>query len=1088
MKIKTKLVVGLSLLIILTLFLVGIGWYQLYSIQKNSDSLEKSYDTSILTFHIQRKIKDEAISIRNLVNFTEKDVIEKELAYLKKEQASVQRDISTLESMVSNVEQRVLVRDLKDKNDTFNKYLKEVTSLVEEGEHERAKTVILNNGYQLQEDFFNITNSITDSFEGNMNQSLSKMKTDFQRDMTISSILTLLVVIVGIGFLSKTVWDIVVRLNKVSTVMKNVANGQSDLTTRIDIQTHDEIDDVGASFNYLAESLELQMEKEQTLSKTNQEQAWVNSNIAKITTDLSGMHQVEEISKTFLSVIVPLLDACQAAFFIKDEVGMEPVFHLHASYAYKERKHMKTTFSLGEGLIGQTALEKKPILLTDVPKDYINVQSGLGQSSPLTIYVLPVIFKGDVISVLEIASFVKFSPVQQSLIEELVNNLGIILDSTMGRIRLAKLLEESQTLMEELQVQSEELQSQQEELRATNEELEAQTQALRSSEEKLQYQQEELEQTNIELREKAEILEKQNRKLEITNLEVEQARISLEEKAQELTLSSRYKSEFLANMSHELRTPLNSLLILSKLLSDNHEGNLSEKQVEFSKTIYSSSCDLLNIINDILDLAKIESGKMELNVGPLDISDLAAFVDKSFRQMAIEKGIEFHIVADEALPNPFYSDDQRIQQVLKNLLSNAFKFTNHGKVQLDIRRTQRKGHQDALSFYITDTGIGIPKDKQDLTFEAFQQADGTTSRQFGGTGLGLSICRQISELLHGELTVESEERKGSTFIFTVPNLRELPMEIDVHPPSHQEVAATTETRQMEPALPISLFHEKDAETVADKTKEIKRILIVDDDVHQRNSLMELIGEMNVIIKAVSTGAEALEELKFRQFDCMLLDLGLRDTTGFQLLDVMVSNALHEKVDIFIYTGRNLTSKEELHLRRYVHTIIIKDSHSPQRLMDELGLYLNSGSDTSSEEKGTTLSRIGGLEGKKVLLVDDDVRNVYALSNVLELNGMEVTFAENGVEAIKALTEAPIYDVVLMDIMMPEMDGYETIRRLRQHPEFHSLPIIALTAKAMKEDRLKCIEAGASDYIVKPVDTDQLMSLIRVWLYPKDTGR
>ncbi|WML49535.1 ATP-binding protein [Neobacillus sp. PS3-34] len=716
------------------------------------------------------------------------------------------------------------------------------------------------------------------------------------------------------------------------------------------------------------------------------------------------MHELESISQTFLSVVVPLVEACQAAFYIKeaDEQKNEPVFKLLSSYAFKERKHLSNQFNLGEGIVGQAALEKTPILLTDVPSDYIRIKSGLGQGTPLNVYVLPVIFKGDVIAVIEFASFVRFNTNQQNLLEELVNNLGIILDSTMGRIQLAKLLEESQVLMEELQAQSEELQSQQEELRATNEELEVQAQALRQSEEKLQFQQEELEQTNFELREKAEILEIQNKKFEATNKEVERARAELEEKAKQLTLNSKYKSEFLANMSHELRTPLNSLLILSKLLSDNHDGNLSDKQIEFSRTIYSSGCDLLTIINDILDLAKIESGKMEVNISQINIEDLVKFAEKSFKPIASEKNIDFNIVLKDGVSSQLNSDVQRLQQVLQNLLSNAFKFTTQGKVTLEIGSVNNSNIGSAMAFSIIDTGIGIPKEKQELIFEAFQQADGTTSRKYGGTGLGLSICRQIASLLGGEIFVESEEGNGSAFTFIVRDNKESEEVKDIYPVLG-EAAVSLETK-VNKKLSEELIIEQSQSSSLETNYGIKRLLIVDDDRNQRNSLMELIGEKNVIIKAVSTGAEALEELKVSQFDFMLLDLGLSDTNGFELLDKIMSNPFNEKLDIFIYTGRDLTLKEEIQLKKHAHTIIIKDSHSPQRLMDELGLYLNSGSDLQNfdTEEDIQITDVSGLKGRKVLLVDDDVRNVYALSNVLEMNGMIVQFAENGWKALNCL--------------------------------------------------------------------------------------
>jgi signal transduction histidine kinase/DNA-binding response OmpR family regulator len=790
------------------------------------------------------------------------------------------------------------------------------------------------------------------------------------------------------------------------------------------------------------------------------------------------MLDLETLSRTFLTKIVPLVESNQAVFYVKDS-GKEnenPTYKLLGTYAFKERKHLSNTIAQGEGLVGQAILEKSPIILTDVPPDYIQISSGLGEAPPLNIYVLPVLFEGDVKAVLELASFKTFTPTQQAFLEEMVSGLGIILDSIMSRIRLAQLLEESQMLMEEVQSQSEELQSQQEELRMTNEELEEQTQSLRESEQRLQVQQEELEQANTELKERARRLEERNNMIELTNKEMEKAQAELEEKAEQLALSSKYKSEFLANMSHELRTPLNSLLILSKLLADNHNGNLTEKQVEYSNTIYSSGNDLLMLINDILDLAKIESGKMDIHPSEIEMEDITAFVESTFRPLAHEKKLDFKIQVEENIPHFIYSDGQRLNQVIKNLLSNAFKFTLQGEV---IFKIDYLVHQSIFAFSIIDTGVGIPREKQELIFQAFQQADGTTSRKFGGTGLGLSICREISSRLGGEISVHSEVDKGSTFTFYLGNYQgELPQSIL----PIDEVAATTESKRKSEHA-----EEYQSTKVKNLNSEIKKLLIVDDDQIQCNSLMEFIGDQNVIIKAVSSGTEAIEELKVDEFDCIVLDLGLEDTSGFDLLEKIKTNSQYENVKVFIYTGRELTSKEELYLHKYAHTIIIKDVHSPQRLKDELAIYLKSGIETAEtvESKVDEVTMDPALEGKNILLVDDDVRNVYALSTVLELHGMNITFAENGLECLSILEEKSNFDLILMDIMMPEMDGYEAIKKVRVKPETQHLPVIALTAKAMNEDREKCMEAGASDYIVKPIDPDQLMSLMKVWLYPKE---
>ncbi|MFL5934801.1 MAG: response regulator, partial [Gaiellaceae bacterium] len=758
----------------------------------------------------------------------------------------------------------------------------------------------------------------------------------------------------------------------------------------------------------------------------------------------------------------------------------------------------------------------------------------------------------------------------------------------------------------------------------SNAELEAQTATLRASEELLQTQQEELQQTNEELEERSQQLEEQNRRIEIKNEEIELARLALEEKADQLALSSRYKSEFLANMSHELRTPLNSLLILTKLLGDNAEGNLTDKQIEFARTIHNAGAELLGLINDILDLSKVEAGKMDVNAVEVAISDELALLERSFAPIAEEKGLSFELdYADDALPT-ILTDPQRLQQVLKNLLSNAFKFTEEGGVTLRVSQPpagmqfagDALAHADrVVAFSVVDTGIGIPADKVRLIFEAFQQADGTTSRRYGGTGLGLSISREIARLLGGEIHVESRPDEGSTFTLYVPErfvahvpaetgaelLRQitgepepvssgngdlpafdpsllvpgeveddresieagdrvvliveddadfartelavarehgfkgivalrgdsglalarefrpdaivLDMSLPVldgwtvldrlkrHPSTrHIPVHIVSGVGELRPALAAgaAAFLEKPATMEAlDEVfrgigsfieRDVKRLLVVDDDEVQRQSIVELVGgDGDVEIVAVGSSEEALVALdQEAPFDCMVLDLRLPKMTGFALLEKVKSDEQSRHLPVIVYTSKDLTKREETKLKRFAETIVVKDARSPERLLDETSLFLHRVESRLPEAKRKMLEQLHNAEalfqGKKVLIVDDDVRNVFALTSALEAHGMEVRFAENGREGIESLEQQPDVDLVLMDVMMPEMDGYEATRAIRERPQFEKLPIIALTAKAMKGDRERSIASGASDYITKPVDTDQLLSLLRVWLY------
>ena len=1022
--------------------------------------------------------------------------------------------------------------------------------------------------------------------------------------------------------------SLTLQVRAIADVATAVTRG--DLSGQITVETQGELDELKNNLNQMIANLKGTTEK-------NTEQDWLKTNLAKFSRMMQGQKDLEAVSRLIMSELTPLVSAHHGAFYIVENDGA-PVLKLIASYAYKERKHVGNSFHLGEGLVGQAALEKKPILLTSVPDDYIRITSGLGEAAPRNILVLPILFEGEVKAVVELASFLPFSQIHQIFLDQLAESVGVVLNMISANMRTSELLEQSQQLTQELQSQSQELKQQQEELKKSNSDLEAQTKSLRSSEELLRDQQVELQQVNEELEEKASLLAEQNRKVEQKNDEVESARLALEEKAEQLAVSSKYKSEFLANMSHELRTPLNSLLILSKLLTDNKDKNLSPKQVEYSQTIYSSGSDLLSLINDVLDLSKVEAGKMEVTPTEVMVEEVSGSLNRSFGAIAEQKGLNFLIEIQPDAPKSLVTDGQRLEQVLKNLLSNAFKFTNEGTVTLAVRKAEanRRFLNSALNtgggvvaFSVSDTGVGIPQDKQRLIFEAFQQADGTTSRKFGGTGLGLSISREIARLLGGEIRVDSKPDKGSTFTLFLPmRYREpapdspggaramissvvdapsaprisanptwrptpargtasvktqvperraqqyiveddheavnpgdrtvlviendanfakillgmarekgfkgivcldgdsglaaaheyrpdaITLDIDMpgldgwkvierlkhHPATRHipvHIISGVERRQQGLKLGAIAYLEKPVskEALDDAFGKIstflddvpKHLLVVEDDEDQRKAIVELIAHEDVEITAVDSAEKALAELaSAKHYDCVVLDLGLHDMSGFDFLEKVKSTPGKAELPIIVYTGKELTSAEETRIKKYAETIIVKDVRSPERLLDETALFLHRVEAKLPEQKRRMLEQLHDADaviaGKKVLVVDDDVRNIFSLTSVLEDHGMVVRFAENGKDAIKALEEDPIVDAVLMDVMMPEMDGYETTRAIRRKNEFKSLPIIALTAKAMKGDREKCIAAGASDYITKPVDTEQLLSLLRVWLY------
>jgi len=1004
--------------------------------------------------------------------------------------------------------------------------------------------------------------------------------------------------------------NLTAQVRAIADVAVAVTNG--DLTRSIAVEAQGELLLLKDTVNQMIANLRETTQK-------NQEQDWLKTNLAKFSGMMQGQKNLEDVSRLIMSELTPLVSAHHGAFFItQNDGGGDLVLKLIASYAYKTRKNVANQFRLGEGLVGQSALEKKSILLTSVPGDYVMISSGLGEAPPLNIIVLPVLFEGDVRAVIELASFRSFSQIHQIFLDQLSESIGVVINMIVANMRTEELLLQSQSLAQELQNQSKELQQQQDELKRSNGELEAQAQSLKASEELLKTQQEELQQINEELEEKATLLAEQNKKVEQKNREVEMARLALEEKAEQLALSSKYKSEFLANMSHELRTPLNSLLILAKMLADNKDANLTDKQVEYARTIHASGTDLLNLINEVLDLSKVEAGKIEIYPAEVRLASVQEYLERSFRPVAQHKHLEFAVSVDGSAPLSVVADGQRLQQILRNLLSNAFKFTAKGRVEVRISLVSRKLHfvhpaligaDRVIAYAVSDTGIGIARDKQQLIFEAFQQADGTTSRKYGGTGLGLSISRELARLLGGEIRVESALGEGSTFTLYLPArfdtvdtsglgklhnppIGELPRDfpdvasniddelldnelnddrdavqpgdrviliveddpsfarllvemarergfkalaslrgdnglamahryrpdailLDIglpvvdgltmlerlksnretrHIPVH--ILSGTNKRQRGMRLGALAYLEKPVskegldqaftQIASFLDSDVRNLLVVEDDPAQRQAIDELIGHDDVVTTSVGSADAALTELRTKRFDCMVLDLGLPDMTGFDLLERIKNERELQDLPIIIYTGKDLSKAEETRLKKYAETIIIKDARSPERLLDETALFLHRVEANLPEEKRRVLEQLHSADaifaGKKVLVVDDDVRNIFAITSVLENNGMNVVFAENGKEGIDTLLKNDDVSLVLMDVMMPDMDGYETMRKIRQRPEYKALPVIALTAKAMKGDREKCIQAGASDYITKPVDSDQLLSLMRVWMY------
>jgi CheY-like chemotaxis protein/signal transduction histidine kinase len=1161
--------------------------------------------TGDLTQKITVEAAGEILQIKNVIN-----TMTDQLNAFASEVTRVAREVGTEGKLGGQAAVRGVAGTWRDLTDNVNamasnltgqvRNIAEVTTAVAGGDLSKKITV------DVQGEILELKNTINTMVD-QLNAFASEV-TRVAREVGIEGKLGGQAQVRGVGGTWKDLTDNVNRLAaNLTTQVRAIAEvatavTKGDLSRSIAVEAAGEVAALKDNLNEMIVNLRETTEK-------NTAQDWLKTNLAKFTRLLQGQRDLITVSRLVLSELAPLVSMQHGVFYVNEVQEGDPELRLLASYAYTQRKTLANRFKAGEGLVGQAALEKQRILLTNVPGDYVQISSGLGEAKPLNVVVLPVLFEGEVRAVLELASFYRFSDIHLTFLDQLTESIGIVLNTITATMRTEELLKQSQSLAAELQTR-------QQELTETNAMLEAQARTLQASEERLKQQQEELQQTNEELEEKAELLARQNMEVEKKNREIEQARLSVEEKAEQLALTSRYKSEFLANMSHELRTPLNSLLILSQLLEQNPDGNLTAKQVEFARAIHASGADLLELINEILDLSKIESGTMDVDARPVAFAELQSYVERSFTEVAVSKGLDFRIELGASLPPAIETDSKRLQQVLRNLLSNALKFTDRGSVVLRIEQAEGGWSRDrqtlasagaVIAFSVVDTGIGIPADKHRIIFEAFQQADGTTSRKYGGTGLGLSISREIAHLLGGEIALTSEPGAGSTFTLYLP-VRYVPAERPqprpgglrpapgptpevAAPPSAEALLAAREVDDDRDALAdedrvvliiendlsfvqilmdmarekgfkalaatrgdqglaMARHYQPDAITldidlpgldgwaVLDRLKhdpttrhipvhiismmeeaqrgmrlgamahlakpvdregleqafasiagflarKVRNLLVVEDDDVERRTIVELIGNGDVRTTAVATGAEALAALESGPFDCLVLDLGLADMSGFDLLEKMKESPQLAGIPVIVYTGRELSKKQETELRRLAETIIIKDVKSPERLLDETALFLHRVESDLPVEKRRMLERLHqhdpSLAGRRALIVDDDIRNIFALTSVLEQHEMEVVYAENGRDGLRLLEELPEIDVVLMDVMMPELDGYEAMRRVRAIPQFRALPIIALTAKAMKGDREKCIEAGASDYITKPVDTEQLVSLLRVWL-------
>jgi CheY-like chemotaxis protein/CHASE3 domain sensor protein len=976
--------------------------------------------------------------------------------------------------------------------------------------------------------------------------------------------------------------DISRRITLIQTIAEKIAAG--DYSVRTKDEGKDGLGSLSISLNKMAESLDYSFN---LLS----DKEWLQAGIAGLNTEMIGETDSSVLAGKIISFVSGYTNSLVGALYIK-ETDRQLVYSGGFSFSVNDSNRI---IEIGQGIAGQAALTGKTVLINDIEESDILISYATGKAKPKSIIAIPILHENAVTGVFELASLRNYSSNEISYLEAVSYSIGISLNVAENRKRLQELLEETQAQSEELQVQHREMEN-------INEELEVQAQKLQASEEELKVQQEELLQANQELEERSRLLEERNQMILERNHEIQA-------KAEQLAVSTRYKSEFLANMSHELRTPLNSILLLSRLMSENTTNNLSEDQIEYSKVIQNSGQGLLALINEILDLSKIESGKMDLHLEKVQVEDITAGIASLFRPVAGEKNLAFEVLINPRIPSEITTDRMRLEQIVKNLVSNALKFTSEGHVKLDINLYEN--NPSLIAFTVEDTGIGIAKEKHHLVFEAFQQEDGSTRRKYGGTGLGLSISRELAKLLGGEITLESDTDKGSRFTLIIPVepgsaaivQRKEETETALIPDLSADPEKDVEQRYISTDIPEDVPDDRDRIQSGDKS-----ILIVEDDTNFARSLLEFTrkqgykgivcvrGDQVIDIakkykprgilldiqlpvkdglevmdelksdpltrhipvhmmsshemknKSLSKGAvdfinkpmafekmrdifekleyvltkspqkvliveentkhakalayfletnsvnteirnnvtEGIKALKDREVNCVILDMGIPDQKAYDTLEEVKKTPGLESLPIIIFTGKSLSKSEEMRIRQYADSIVIKTAYSYQRIKDEVSLFLHLVEENTKADTATRYKKLGALnevlKDKTVLVADDDVRNIYSLTRALESFGMNVVSAVDGKEALQKLKETPRTDIILMDMMMPEMDGYETTRAIKKMDDYKRIPVIAVTAKAMLGDREKCIEAGASDYITKPVDIDQLLSLLRVWLY------
>lgn len=1205
--IKAKLFTGFSAIV---LILITVAFFMTNKLAETNSRLENLVDVSSKKVSLSHEI---LIDVLNVGRQEKNIILEKDIFKMESYRSNMNKVLSALDIKISGFREladEIGIKDVSEFKTLWDEYkisLDEIVLLAMKNENDKAFEISGTKGFKTRENATILMERIITRNEKRM----AEDKRISDENYTSSLNLIIVLIIAGliilmiiaywivrgitkrISFIAKEaekiasrefagdkpedktkdelepVFNSLISINESFREVTENANNVASGDYAVDFTPRSDKDTLGNALKKMTRSL-----RETTAA--NEKHNWLTAGQNQLNEKLIGDQSVEELATNTISFLCAYLKAnIGAVYLFNDE---DKVLVLNGQYAFLSPEDTKEKFALNEGLIGQAAREQKQISLRDITEEQIRITSSVLNAKPKHLLITPFLFEGKTLGVIEVGRLTDFSETEKEFINASMESIAISVNSAIARKQIQELLEETKA-------QSEELQMQQEELKQTNEELEEQTQNLKQ-------QQEELQMTNEEL-------EEQTQSLEMKNKEVEAAKYDIEQKTKQLEISSRYKSEFLSNMSHELRTPLNSLLILSKDLSENRKKNLDKDQVESAGIIYKSGHDLLVLINEVLDLSKIEAGKMSINIERVSLRNFTDELIRNFKHHAEQKGLKLTSKLDKELPESIRTDSQRLNQILKNLLSNAIKFTEKGSVNISINRYT----ESMVIISVTDTGIGIQEDKQMAIFEAFQQADGGTSRKYGGTGLGLSISRELAKLLGAEIKLSSKPNEGATFSVIIPleihheyepagtnTLKEtvlykphagndakylnypsieddrdsitrddkvvliieddltfastllkqankkgfkclsvatgedgllfaakykpqaiiLDMElpgINGHNvllelkanPSVRHIPVhiiSANERSLEPIKEGAIEYlmkpvdKKDLEEAFNRienfvNRKMKNLLIIEDDENSRKAMRKLIGNGDVKCFEAGTGKEALDVYRRYHIDCIVLDIGLPDMSGFDLIYKLENLKGHNIPPIIIYTGKELTKEENNELQKYAESIIIKGVKSEERLLDETALFLHRTISNLPESKQVIINNLYDKEAifhsKKILLVDDDMRNVFALSRILKERGMEIVKAENGKNALEMLDTHSDIDLVLMDIMMPEMDGYEAMKRIRSQRKFKNLPVIALTAKAMNDDKQKCIDAGANDYIAKPVDVERLLSLMRVWL-------